>query len=324
MHGGRAPFFKTYGIDIINGRDFEDGDLAGAGSAVVDQTTARKLFGVEPAVGRMVKLGGLDSPIPWVPIIGVARDHVLGFDSHPELGRDPSATVYFSQRVRDRYMYGGTSASLSLNFTVRSGPDVEKTRLPVLNVLAPLTPSNGRAYVLPQESFQNQLKTEEFLGLVGVLAVGVAVLLTAALPMTRPSALTHPYVGPPQSIGCGDCDECAGGHVFYEDTDYAHPRGGFNHNCYPISCVEGPCGATDDASAQVNTLAADEQKLLARLRDVRKGSVRAVSAIRAAYPSRVSVNAERRALQVTARCSGRLVIAHIPLTAVQLAEAVAN
>ena len=173
-------FFATYGVDIVEGRDFEDGDLAGSGSAVIDQSTARKLFRGEPAVGRMLKLGGLDSPNPWVPIVGVVRDHVLGFDPHPELGRDTSVTVYFSQRVRDRYMFGESRASLSLNFTVRSGPDIEITRLAILKALAPLTPSNGRTFVLPQdESFQRQLKTEQFLGLVFTL-LGLASLVLGA------------------------------------------------------------------------------------------------------------------------------------------------
>lgn len=184
---GKAPcsvvgprFFATYGVDIIEGRDFEEGDLAGSGSAIVDQSTARRLFPGEPAIGRMLKLGDINSANPWTPIIGVVRDHVLGFDPHPELGRDTSVTIYFSQRVRDRYTFGGRNASLSLNFTVRSGPDVEKTRLAVLKALAPLTPSNGRAFVLPDdEYFQRQLKTEQFLGLVFTL-LGLASLVLGA------------------------------------------------------------------------------------------------------------------------------------------------
>ncbi|MDQ8164775.1 MAG: FtsX-like permease family protein, partial [Gemmatimonadota bacterium] len=185
---GKAPcavvgprFFATYGIDVIEGRDFQDGDVAGAGAAIIDRSTARRLFPGEPAIGRMLKLGDVNAPNPWTPIVGVVRDHVLGFDPHPELGRDSSVTIYFSQRVRDRYMFAGGNASLSLNFTVRTGPDVEQTRLAILRALAPLTPSNGRSFVLPDdEPFQRQLKTEQFLGLVFTLLGFASLVLGAA------------------------------------------------------------------------------------------------------------------------------------------------
>ena len=183
--GGCTPatprFFSTIGIALADGRDFEDGDQAGTGAVILDQKTATRLFPHERAVGRTVKLGDVSSNAPWMPVIGVVKDHTLGFDSYPEMGTDSGATLYVAgspQVARNRASQ--PVGSRTMIFTVRTGPDVEGTKLRLARAVAPLTPTGGRAGVTPWDrDFQMQLKTEQFLSLVFTL-LGLASLMLGA------------------------------------------------------------------------------------------------------------------------------------------------
>jgi len=72
-----AGYLRTHGLPVLHGRDFEPGDAAGDGVAILSTTAAARLYPRESAVGHMVKLGGPASKAPWVRIVGVARTPVL-------------------------------------------------------------------------------------------------------------------------------------------------------------------------------------------------------------------------------------------------------
>lgn len=175
-------FFRLAGIDVIEGRDFEDGDLAGAGAVILDQTTARSLFPGEPAVGRRLKFGGWRSNAAWYTVVGVTRNHRLGFDLHPELGRDTSATVYLVSGFQQGRTAnpGRDRGSLSMAFLVRMSGDPDSVKLAIARSLAPLVPDGGRAAVTEwNANYTGQLRTEGFLSLV-FTCLGIASLLLGA------------------------------------------------------------------------------------------------------------------------------------------------
>jgi putative ABC transport system permease protein len=68
-------FLRTFGIRVVNGRDFAPGDEHGSEPVViVDQDAAARLWpDVRNPVGRMMKLGSKETPTPWVRVIGVAE-----------------------------------------------------------------------------------------------------------------------------------------------------------------------------------------------------------------------------------------------------------
>ncbi len=76
-------FFATAGIPLVDGRDVTEGDGAGEGAIVLSQSAARLLFPHGGALGRMVKLGGVRSKQPWIPVIGIAKDVSLGISDDP-------------------------------------------------------------------------------------------------------------------------------------------------------------------------------------------------------------------------------------------------
>jgi predicted permease len=69
-----ADFLRTLGVPIAQGSDFAQGDAVTRGAAIVNATAARLLWPSESPVGRMLKLGDLETDAPWVPVVGVARD----------------------------------------------------------------------------------------------------------------------------------------------------------------------------------------------------------------------------------------------------------
>ena len=67
-------YFRTLGVPIVAGRDFVEGDAAIRGAIVVNEAAARVLWRTESPVGRMLKLGDLETDTPWLPVVGVVRN----------------------------------------------------------------------------------------------------------------------------------------------------------------------------------------------------------------------------------------------------------
>ncbi|MFI5281085.1 MAG: ABC transporter permease [Gemmatimonadales bacterium] len=66
-------YLDVHGLPILKGRDFEPGDAAGDGVAILSAAAAARLYPRGDAVGRMLKLGAPTAKAPWVRIVGVAR-----------------------------------------------------------------------------------------------------------------------------------------------------------------------------------------------------------------------------------------------------------
>jgi hypothetical protein len=67
-------FFRTWGVSLISGRDFEWTDRQ-TPVAIVNQTFANTFFGGTPAVGRSVRTGSCAANRPPMTIVGVVADH---------------------------------------------------------------------------------------------------------------------------------------------------------------------------------------------------------------------------------------------------------
>jgi putative ABC transport system permease protein len=84
-------YFRTYGIELVEGRLFDRSDLARPdGVVILSETAANRLFPGESAVGRTVNVN-FDAPV-WREVIGVVRD-IRGRG----LGQEPRPQTYFTQ-----------------------------------------------------------------------------------------------------------------------------------------------------------------------------------------------------------------------------------
>lgn len=90
-------FLETVGIPLLEGRDFVDGDSAGSGAVILDDSAAKALFPTGGAVGRRVRVGRVTSNEPWRRVIGVARSIALRFPATTIPARSPA--IYVAQSV---------------------------------------------------------------------------------------------------------------------------------------------------------------------------------------------------------------------------------
>ncbi|MEX2261727.1 MAG: ABC transporter permease [Bryobacteraceae bacterium] len=84
-------YFGAMGIPLLKGRDFSEGDDAGAPPVlVVNQAFARKYFPAEDVIGKRIQPGAGQPPTPMREIVGVVGDA-----KQAELGADSDPIYYF-------------------------------------------------------------------------------------------------------------------------------------------------------------------------------------------------------------------------------------
>lgn len=99
-----SGFFETFGVPMLDGRDFTVQDRDGAlRTVVINQSFATRHFGQESPVGRRFRLGRLESDQPMLTIIGVVPDlHVGG--GVGGLGSDQVRPEQFYVPVRQSFL----------------------------------------------------------------------------------------------------------------------------------------------------------------------------------------------------------------------------
>ena len=82
-------YFQTFEVTLVRGRAFTAADREGAVEvAIVSEDVSARTWPGEDAIGKRLKMGGLDSRAPWFTVVGVATQ-----TRYRELAR-PSATLY--------------------------------------------------------------------------------------------------------------------------------------------------------------------------------------------------------------------------------------
>jgi putative ABC transport system permease protein len=71
-----APgYFKSIGEPLLRGRDFSDSDTANSAQVcLVSQSFAKRFWAGQDPIGKRVKWGRLDSPRPWLTVVGIVGD----------------------------------------------------------------------------------------------------------------------------------------------------------------------------------------------------------------------------------------------------------
>jgi putative ABC transport system permease protein len=68
-----SGYVLAMGFQVVQGRDFLQGDESGPGVAILNETAAHVLYPHGSALGHMVKLGSAPSRAPWVPVVGIVH-----------------------------------------------------------------------------------------------------------------------------------------------------------------------------------------------------------------------------------------------------------
>ncbi|HSE98916.1 MAG TPA: ABC transporter permease, partial [Blastocatellia bacterium] len=128
-------YFSTMGIELLQGRELSEQDRGDSSRViVVSEAMARRFWPGEDAVGKRIKLGSLDSPAPWMEIVGVVKDvrqFELGAEPRPQMYVPYEQPVYF----RPSHLVVRTQVEpMSLAATVRSAVwEIDKDQ-PVSNI----------------------------------------------------------------------------------------------------------------------------------------------------------------------------------------------
>jgi predicted permease len=65
-------YFKSLGIPLLAGRDFDARDSTTApGAVIINAETAKRYWPTEDSIGKRIKLGRPNSPNPWMTVVGV-------------------------------------------------------------------------------------------------------------------------------------------------------------------------------------------------------------------------------------------------------------
>lgn len=80
-------YFRTLGISLVRGREFEGADRAGApAAAIVNETFARTYFPRRDALGQRIQT----EDDPEAEVVGIVRDHRIG-----TIGEAPASVVFY-------------------------------------------------------------------------------------------------------------------------------------------------------------------------------------------------------------------------------------
>lgn len=84
-----ADYFKTLGMTLLRGRDFDRVETAAAGSGakvvIIDEILARELFGAEPPLGQQVRFEGKDGAMEVVGVVSGIKDDITAVRQQPHV-----------------------------------------------------------------------------------------------------------------------------------------------------------------------------------------------------------------------------------------------
>jgi predicted permease len=155
-------FFDAFGMRLIQGRDFTDGDRAGAPHVVIiNQAMAQKFWPGENPVGK--RIGGTDPANPdWSEIIGVTQNISAAFELSPP------------ESLNEVYRPWAQNNNRFITFAVHSAHDPRALEKEVRNVLAGIEPNIAITYMATAE--ESMAANMGGFNLVRRLLVEIAVL----------------------------------------------------------------------------------------------------------------------------------------------------
>ena len=118
-------YFRTLGIRLLKGREFDATNSAGApAAAIVNETFAKTYFPEQDVIGQHVQT----EDEPEAEVIGLVRDHRVG-----TIGEAPQSIVYyaFAQRPRSLVVHARTSSPDGLVAAVQRAIDEVDATVPV-------------------------------------------------------------------------------------------------------------------------------------------------------------------------------------------------
>lgn len=161
-------FFTALGIAVKQGRDFEEGDMA-TNAAILSERAAAILFPRGDALGRSVKIGGLDQPGTFARVVGISEEFQFQPAEDPA-DRDPPV-----------FLIAADTAPMGWQIIGLASTTPAAATLPIQNHLRDALPPGWR---VTARSFVEQLEMmysvlgyfTKIFGVLGFAALGLGAL----------------------------------------------------------------------------------------------------------------------------------------------------
>ena len=133
-------YFKTLGIPMLKGRDFDSRDAtSAAGAVIINEETARRYWPSEDPVGRRIKLGRQDSSNPWMTVVGVVGNvRHFGLDdvAHREMFRPYSQAAWPVMTIVTKTATDPASFSAAIRAALQQiDPDLPVARVSTMEAI---------------------------------------------------------------------------------------------------------------------------------------------------------------------------------------------
>ncbi len=118
-------YFRTIGIPLLEGRDFNDRDVKGSGVVILNEKMAKSLFGARSAVGHTIRWK-MENSNSTLSVVGVVKS-----SKYSTLGEDEAAAMYEPYRQSSRY---GTTLHMLARTGLETGAVSRELRGTLLQV----------------------------------------------------------------------------------------------------------------------------------------------------------------------------------------------
>jgi putative ABC transport system permease protein len=164
-------YLQTMGIPLLEGRDFNGGDVGGPPVVLVNETLATMYFREQGALGRRLK-PGFSAQMPWFTIVGVVRDVKQG-----GVDKKTGTEIYFLADQAPRVV---NFAPRNMNIVIRSSMPFDALASNIRRVVSGMDPTLPLVKLRTMDDvFAETISRPRFLAqLLGIFA-GLALALAA-------------------------------------------------------------------------------------------------------------------------------------------------
>jgi putative ABC transport system permease protein len=172
-------YFRTLGIPMIKGRDFDARDATDApGVVILNEEAATRYWPNQDPIGKRIKLGELDSPNPWMTVVGVVRSvRHFGLDeaARREMFRPYSQAAWPVMSVMVKTAADPAGFATSIRSALRRiDPDLPVSRVDTMTAIERDSTGSRRFPMLLLGAFGAVALVLAIIGVYGVVSYLVA------------------------------------------------------------------------------------------------------------------------------------------------------